>query len=150
MALRRLQAELTDLNRNPLENVSVGPSDDSNILHWKGHILGPSNSPYKGGIFKIDIQFNTDYPFKPPKVKFTTKIYHPNIDEEGAICVALLKNDQWKPATRVNQVLRALVTLLEQPNPEDPLMTDIAEIYVTDQAKFQKTAKDYTKRYASS
>ncbi|KAF9907239.1 hypothetical protein BX616_000500 [Lobosporangium transversale] len=124
MALRRLQAELTDLNRNPLENVSVGPSDDSNILHWKGHILGP--------------------------VKFTTKIYHPNIDEEGAICVALLKNDQWKPATRVNQVLRALVTLLEQPNPEDPLMTDIAEIYVTDQAKFQKTAKDYTKRYASS
>ncbi|KAF9437438.1 hypothetical protein BGZ76_000701 [Entomortierella beljakovae] len=150
MALRRLQAELGDLAKNPVDNVTVGPSDDSNILLWKGSINGPNNSPYKGGIFKIELQFNTDYPFKPPKVKFLTKIYHPNIDEEGAICVALLKNDQWKPATRINQVLRALVTLLEQPNPDDPLMTDIAEIYSNDQAKFQKTAKEHTKKYASA
>ncbi|KAF9109148.1 hypothetical protein BGX27_007942 [Mortierella sp. AM989] len=150
MALRRLQAELLDLGKNPVENVSIGPVDDSNVLHWKGQIMGPNNSPYKGGIFKVELQFNTDYPFKPPKVKFLTKIYHPNIDEEGAICVALLKNDQWKPATRINQVLRALVTLLEQPNPDDPLMTDIAEIYSTDQARFQKTAKEYTKKAAQA
>ncbi|KAF9147190.1 hypothetical protein BG015_011216 [Linnemannia schmuckeri] len=150
MALRRLQAELLDLNKNPIDNVTVGPVDESNVLHWRGQITGPANSPYKGGIFKLDIVFNTDYPFKPPKVKFLTKVYHPNIDEEGAICVALLKNDQWKPATRISQVLKSLVTLLEQPNPDDPLMTDIAEIYSTDQAKFQKNAKEHTKKYASA
>ncbi|KAF9084628.1 hypothetical protein BGX29_011796 [Mortierella sp. GBA35] len=149
MALRRLQAELLDLNKNPIDNVSVGPVDESNVLHWRGTIAGPANSPYKGGNFKLDIVFSTDYPFKPPKVKFLTKIYHPNIDEEGAICVALLKNDQWKPATRVSQVLKSLVTLLEQPNPDDPLMTDIAEIYSTDHAKFQKNAKEHTKKHAS-
>ncbi|KAK3836634.1 MAG: ubiquitin-conjugating enzyme/RWD-like protein [Linnemannia elongata] len=150
MALRRLQAELLDLNKNPIDNVSVGPIDESNVLHWRGQIAGPANSPYKGGIFKLDIVFTTDYPFKPPKVKFLTKVYHPNIDEEGAICVALLKNDQWKPATRISQVLKSLVTLLEQPNPDDPLMTDIAEIYSTDQAKFQKNAKEHTKKHASA
>ncbi|KAG9061111.1 hypothetical protein KI688_007740 [Linnemannia hyalina] len=150
MALRRLQAELLDLNNNPIDSVSVGPVDESNVLHWRGQIAGPANSPYKGGIFKLDIVFTTDYPFKPPKVKFLTKVYHPNIDEEGAICVALLKNDQWKPATRISQVLKSLVALLEQPNPDDPLMTDIAEIYSTDQPKFQKNAKEHTKKYASA
>ncbi|KAF8935291.1 hypothetical protein CPC16_006523 [Podila verticillata] len=148
MALRRLQTELADLNKNPVDNVSVGPLDE-NILHWQGQIMGPSDSPYKGGVFKIDVVFSTDYPFKPPKVKFLTKVYHPNIDEDGAICVALLKNDQWKPATRVNQVLRSLVTLLEQPNPDDPLMTDIAELYTTNHAKFVKNAKEHTKKHAT-
>ncbi|KAG0272804.1 hypothetical protein BGZ95_011411 [Linnemannia exigua] len=150
MALRRLQAELLDLNKNPIENVTIGPIDESNVLHWRGQISGPVNSPYKGGIFNLDIVFSTDYPFKPPKVKFTTRVYHPNIDEEGAICVALLKNDQWKPATRISQVLKSLVMLLEQPNPDDPLMTDIAEIYSTDHAKFLKNAKEMTKKHASA
>ncbi|KAF9578220.1 hypothetical protein BGW38_006097 [Lunasporangiospora selenospora] len=189
MALRRLQAELADLEKNPIENVSVGPFED-NILHWKGtqsssqpklaqdllrnYTVGSrekgravmhhdkvlaggavaeskvakNETPYKGGLFKIDVVFNTDYPFKPPKVKFLTKIYHPNIDEEGAICIALLKSDQWKPATRLNQVLRSLVTLLEAPNPEDPLMTDIAELYSSDLPRFLKTAKEHTRKFA--
>ncbi|KAG0327841.1 hypothetical protein BGZ99_006795 [Dissophora globulifera] len=149
MAVRRLNTELGALTNQPVDNVTVGPTDDSDILHWHGQINGPANSPYKGGIFKFELTFPVEYPFKPPKVKFVTKIYHPNIDEEGAICVALLKYDQWKPATRVTHVLQSLVQLLEEPNPDDPLMTDIAEIYSTDQAKFQKTAKEYTKKYAS-
>ncbi|KAI8602912.1 putative ubiquitin conjugating enzyme E2, partial [Dissophora ornata] len=98
-------------------------------------------SPYKGGVFKIEIIFPADYPFKPPQVTFRTAIYHPNIDINGAICIGLLKSDQWKPATRVTQVLRALVTLLEQPNPDDPLVPEIARKYLEKNAEFLQLAQ---------
>ncbi|KAI9323610.1 ubiquitin-conjugating enzyme/RWD-like protein [Dichotomocladium elegans] len=107
-----------------------------------------ADSPYKGGAFKMDISFSPDYPFKPPTMKFITKVYHPNIDDDGSICVDLLKADVWKPATRVAQVLQAIAILLENPNPDDALVGSIAEVYNTNRAKYNKTAKEYTKKYA--
>ncbi|RKO85105.1 putative ubiquitin-conjugating enzyme E2-16 kDa, partial [Blyttiomyces helicus] len=83
-------------------------------------------------------------------VKFVTKIYHPNIDEDGSICIGLLKTDEWKPATKLTHVLTALSQLLETPNPDDALQASIAEVYKTDRAKFTKTAKDWVKKYASA
>ncbi|CAO3612700.1 unnamed protein product [Cunninghamella blakesleeana] len=113
-----------------------------------GTLSGPVESPYNGGSFKVDLVFPADYPFKPPKVKFITKVYHPNIDEDGAICLDILKSDHWKPSTKIVHVMESLIMLLEHPNPEDSLVASIAEVYNTNRDKFNKTVKQYVEKYA--
>ncbi|KAM0754057.1 ubiquitin-conjugating enzyme [Meredithblackwellia eburnea MCA 4105] len=147
-ATRRLTKELADLQKDLPPNVEVEIPDEANIFRWTGYLTGPDTSAYKGGEFKIDITFPTEYPFKSPTVKFVTRIYHPNVTEEGALCIGLLKADAWKPSTKIDQVLRALVQLLEEPAPEDALEAQIAEIYVKDKATFTKNAQEYVKKYA--
>ncbi|KNC96388.1 uncharacterized protein SPPG_08287 [Spizellomyces punctatus DAOM BR117] len=147
MALRRIHKEMADLARAPQPNASAGPVDESDVLHWSGRLVAPDESAYKGGVFKITIEFPTDYPFKPPKVKFATKIYHPNVDDDGSICIGLLKSEIWKPSTKLVDVLTALVDLLQNPVPEDALQPSIAQIYNSDPAKFKKTAKEWVKKY---
>ncbi|RUP46716.1 ubiquitin-conjugating enzyme/RWD-like protein [Jimgerdemannia flammicorona] len=154
MALKRIQKELVELTRNPPTGVSAEPIEED-LFHWQGNgpphcnqegSLETSSSVYRGGTFKLDIVFSPDYPFKPPQVKFTTRIYHPNIDEEGAICVGLLKTDVWKPATKIVQVLMAIAFLLDNPNPDDALVASIAEVYNTDKKKFAKAAQEHVKK----
>ncbi|CAG8467782.1 9065_t:CDS:2 [Diversispora eburnea] len=96
------------------------PTDDEDLFSWTGTILGP--------------------------IKFITRIYHPNVDDDGSICVNLLKTDVWKPATKISHVLEAILSLLENPNPDDALVSSIAEIYNVNRVKFIKTAKDFVKK----
>ncbi|KAG8523149.1 Ubiquitin-conjugating enzyme E2 D1, partial [Galemys pyrenaicus] len=86
---------------------------------------------YQGGVFFLTVHFPTDYPFKPPKIAFTTKIYHPNINSNGSICLDILRS-QWSPALTVSKVLLSICSLLCDPNPDDPLVPDIAQIYKSD------------------
>ena len=100
MSVKRINKEIGDLRRDAPENCSAGPVDEANIYTWGAMIMGPSGTPYAGGMFKLLIQFPTDYPFKPPKVTFNTKIYHPNIDNLGRICLDIFK-DKWSPALQI-------------------------------------------------
>jgi len=109
--------------------------------------MGPAESPYAGGVYFLNIHFPADYPFKPPKLQFTTRIYHPNINANGSICLDILK-DQWSPALTISKVLLSLSSLLTDPNPDDPLVPEIAQIYKTDREKFVNTAKEWTRKYA--
>ena len=97
--------------------------------------MGPKDSPYEDGVFFMSITFPSDYPFKAPKCSFTTKIYHPNINANGSICLDILK-DQWSPALTISKVLLSISSLLCDANPDDPLVPEIAQIYKTNRAKF--------------
>ncbi|KAG5492001.1 hypothetical protein GH5_00900 [Leishmania sp. Ghana 2012 LV757] len=147
MALRRIQKELKDLEKDPPANTSGGPVNDSDLFNWKATIIGPEDSPYAGGLFFLNIHFPSDYPFKPPKLQFTTKIYHPNINNNGGICLDILKG-QWSPALTISKVLLSVCSLLTDPNPDDPLVPDIARQYKTDRSAFNKTAAEWTRQYA--
>ncbi|XP_075395166.1 ubiquitin-conjugating enzyme E2-17 kDa-like isoform X2 [Tenrec ecaudatus] len=105
------------------------------------------NSPYQGGIFFLSINFPTDYPYHPPKITFTTRIYHPNISKRGNICLDIL-NSEWSPALTIAKVLLSICSLLCDPNPDDPLIPSIAKTYKTDREMYDKLAKKYTHKYA--
>jgi len=144
--VHRLRNELLDLQNNPPANCSAGIVEDD-IYHWQATILGPEGSPYEGGIFYLQIQFPLDYPFKPPKVSFLTKIYHCNINSTGNICLDILK-DQWSPALTINKVLLSICSLMDDQNPDDPLMIDIANLYINNKEEFFYKAQAYTLQYA--
>jgi len=135
-----------DLGRDPPSNCSAGPVGDD-MFTWQATIMGPGESPYQGGVFFLQIKFPTDYPFKPPRIQFNTKIYHPNINSNGGICLDILK-DQWSPALTISKVLLSICSLLTDPNPNDPLVPEIAQLYKTNKAEYEKTAREWTRKYA--
>uniref|UniRef100_A0A8C5IYM6 Ubiquitin conjugating enzyme E2 E1 n=1 Tax=Junco hyemalis TaxID=40217 RepID=A0A8C5IYM6_JUNHY len=112
---KRIQKELAEITLDPPPNCSAGPKGD-NIYEWRSTILGPPGSVYEGGVFFLDITFSPDYPFKPPKVTFRTRIYHCNINSQGVICLDILK-DNWSPALTISKVLLSICSLLTDCNP---------------------------------
>ena len=147
MALKRIQKELIEFSEDPPSNCSAGPIDDD-LFSWNATILGPDDSPYQGGIFSLNIRFPADYPFKPPKISFETKIYHCNINSNGAICLDILK-DNWSPALTISKVLLSISSLMTDPNPDDPLVPNIASLLKTNKEEHDKNAKNWTMLYAS-
>ncbi|KAJ4488029.1 ubiquitin-conjugating enzyme/RWD-like protein [Lentinula aciculospora] len=144
-ALRRLQKELRDINNNPLENLLVETKDD-NLFQWECTIIAEPDSPYRGGKFKFSLSLPQNFPFKAPSVTFNTKIYHPGINEEGAICVPVLR-DEWRPSVTLATVLSIIQEKLNNPSPDDPFEPDIAALLKNDKTKFLATAKEWTKNF---
>ncbi|CAF2126940.1 unnamed protein product [Brassica rapa subsp. trilocularis] len=144
MASKRILKELKDLQKDPPSNCSAGPVAED-MFHWQATIMGPPDSPYAGGVFLVSIHFPPDYPFKPPKVSFKTRVYHPNINSNGSICLDILK-EQWSPALTISKVLLSICSLLTDPNPDDPLVPEIAHMYKTDKSKYESTARSWTQK----
>ncbi|KAJ2021109.1 hypothetical protein GGI01_000780 [Coemansia sp. RSA 376] len=143
---KRIQKELAEISLDPPSNCSAGPKGDT-LYEWVSTIVGPSDSPYSGGVFFLDIHFPQEYPFKPPKIIFRTRIYHCNINSQGQICLDILK-DNWSPALTISKVLLSICSLLTDANPHDPLVHSIAQQLLNNRAEHDRTAKEWTKRYA--
>ena len=145
-SLRRLQKELKDLTEKPPANCSGGPKD-GDVCKWQAAIVGPDGTPFSGGCFMLDLNFPTDYPFKPPTIEFKTKMYHPNINEKGQVCLPMLK-ESWSPALTSSKILEALTDLLKTPNIDSPLTPEVATQYKTDPEKYEATVREYVTKYA--
>jgi len=147
MALpKRIIKETERLVKEPVQGISATPHED-NLRYFDVTIDGPSQSPYEGGCFKLELFLPDDYPMTPPKVRFLTKIYHPNIDRLGRICLDVLKSN-WSPALQIRTILLSIQALLGAPNPDDPLANDVAQAWKEDQAQAIKTAQEWTQEYA--
>ncbi|GBM19717.1 Ubiquitin-conjugating enzyme E2 2 [Araneus ventricosus] len=148
MALKRIRKELQDLQTDPPAQCSAGPVDDD-LFNWEATIMGPPDSPYEGGVFSLTIHFSANYPFEPPEVFFKTRIYHPNIykDGGGGICLDILESE-WSPALTIPKVLLSICSLLCDPNPDDAVDTEIADVYETDREMYNQLARSWTMKYA--
>ena len=144
----RIKKEYQDIIKEKNSNVQV-KLVSNDYRHWKGRIKGPIDTCYQGGIFDVDIIIPDDYPFKPPKMKFDTKIWHPNISSvTGAICLDILKND-WTPALTIRTALISLQALMCEPVPNDPQDAVVAKQYMSDIKLFNETAKHWVEEYAN-
>ena len=145
----RINKEFQELQKNKKDASVQVRLVDGNIRHWKGRIKGPIDTCYQGGTFDVDIIIPEDYPFKPPKMKFDTKIWHPNISSQtGAICLDILKNE-WTPALTIRTALISLQALMCEPVPDDPQDAVVAKQYMTDIKLFNQTAKHWVEEYAN-
>ena len=147
MSAKRITKEMVDMLSSPVDNCTAGPVNPEDPYLWHGTIIGPEKSPYEGGLFRLQIKFPIDYPFKPPAVTFLTKVYHPNINSSGGICLDILK-DAWVPSLTIGKVLLSISSLLTDPNPKDPLVPEIARMYEMNRDEFDRLAREYTQMYA--
>ncbi|XP_054826471.1 ubiquitin/ISG15-conjugating enzyme E2 L6 isoform X2 [Eublepharis macularius] len=146
-ASRRVAKELDEIKKARFHCFQNIEADETNVLLWKG-LLVPADHPYNGGAFWIEISFPCEYPLKPPKITFKTKIYHPNVDEKGQVCLPIISNENWKPTTKIDQVIQALITLVNKPEPAHPLRADLAEEFTKDYERFLCNAEDYTHEFS--
>eukprot|EP00298_Acanthocystis_sp_HF-20_P011499 c19424_g2_i1.p1 GENE.c19424_g2_i1~~c19424_g2_i1.p1 ORF type:complete len:166 (-),score=33.20 c19424_g2_i1:31-480(-) len=142
----RIQKEWKYLEQDPPSFCYASPIGND-IFRGQGYIIGPADTPYAGGVFLLSIVFPPDYPFRPPKVQFNTKMYHPNINADGRISLDILR-EQWCPVLTISTVFVSISSLLDDPNPDDPLVPDIAHQYKTNRAEYDRIAKEWTRKYA--
>ncbi|KAL9131144.1 MAG: hypothetical protein Q9217_000845 [Psora testacea] len=144
---KRIIKETERLMAEPVPGISAVPHED-NLRYFDVKIHGPSQSPYEGGIFKLELFLPDDYPMTPPKIRFLTKIYHPNIDKLGRICLDVLKSN-WSPALQIRTILLSIQALLGAPNPDDPLANDVAQEWKVNEPAAIQTAKEWTRHVLS-
>jgi len=141
---KRLNKELSKLKEEADKLDGIIIEDPKDILEWNAKIIGPPDTPYQDGIFNIQLKFDSDYPKRPPSVKFLTYMYHPNIYRDGKICIDILQNE-WTPAQNVRTILYSIRSLLMDPNPSSPANREAAELFNKDRIAYENKVKELIK-----
>ena len=149
-ALKYLKQEYNNLQNDPIISLgcTVGLINNNDIFHWKISLMGPSDTPYAGGMFFLTADFPDNYPIGKPEVKFINKIYHLNVSPfDGHVCISTL--NRWKPKTPFYDIMTSIFALFYNQNPADPYSSDMAEEFQNNKAEFDKKAREWTQQYAS-
>jgi len=143
-ARRRLIRDFQRLQKDPPFGVNGAP-EENDIMKWTAVIFGPTDTPWEGGTFKLTLDFSEEYPNKPPKVKFVTKMFHPNIYADGSICLDILSN-QWSPSYDVASVLTSIQSLLCDPNPLSPANHEAARLFQENRKEYNRKVADFVEK----
>jgi len=145
-----LKKQLAELKKKPVEGFSAGLANDDDIYKWEVLIIGPPDTPFEGGFFKAALDFPREYPLRPPKMRFVTDIWHPNIDKDGNVCISILHepgddkwgyekaNERWLPIHTVESIMISVISMLADPNDESPANVDAAKQWRENYAEFKK------------
>ncbi|KAF3396221.1 Ubiquitin-conjugating enzyme E2 1 [Penicillium rolfsii] len=148
---RRIAKELADIHADAHSQITaepIGGQDD--VTHLRGTFPGPPDTPYEGGTYKVDIKIPTDYPFRPPLMKFETKVWHPNVSSQtGAICLDTLSS-AWSPVLTIKSALISLQSLLSTPEPKDPQDAEVANMMLQRPDEFKRVAREWAVIYAGA
>ncbi|CAM9281924.1 unnamed protein product [Heterosigma akashiwo] len=158
-AAELLRRQLHELNRNPPEGVSVGLVDDDNIFEWELMIVGPPDTLYEGGFFQARLNFPSDFPNMPPEMTFISEMWHPNVYEDGKVCISILHppgedkfNDQetaeerWRPILGVESIIISVISMLSDPNDESPANIDAAVMFRNDLKEFKRRVRQVIRK----
>ncbi|KAJ5562431.1 hypothetical protein N7535_003116 [Penicillium sp. DV-2018c] len=149
--MRRMAKEIADIHADTHSQIKVEPfGQEDDVTHLRGSFPGPPGTPYEGGTFDVDIKIPTDYPFRPPTMKFETKVWHPNISSQtGAICLDTL-GSAWSPVLTVKSALLSLQSLLSTPEPKDPQDAEVANMLLKTPKEFERVAREWAILYAGA
>lgn len=143
---KRLQKELSTILKANLRDICVDIKDE-NIAIWTVAMKGPVNTPYEGGLFEVICTFPDNYPFGAPDILFSTAIFHPNISNNGKVCLSIFQGE-WSGSITMQRVLLSILSLLASPNVDDPLVPEVANLYKKDYGEYVRLAKKHTIKYA--
>ncbi|XP_003389722.1 PREDICTED: ubiquitin-conjugating enzyme E2 G2-like [Amphimedon queenslandica] len=157
-ALKRLIQEYKELTLNPPEGIVAGPKSDNNFFEWEALITGPEDSPFDGGVFAAELVFPQDYPLNPPKMKFISEIFHPNVYLDGRVCISILHTpgddplgyetaaERWSPVQSIEKILLSVVSMLAEPNDESGANVDASKMWRENRDQFNKIAAGLVKK----
>jgi len=148
----RIPKEYEKLTKDPLENIIL-EMQPSNIYEWKFVIFGPKDSPYEGGVYEGILSIPKEYPMRPPQVKFTSKLFHPNVYHDGKLCISILHEgkdetgyehelDRWRPINNIRTVFISIISLLHDPNADSAANLDAAKLWRDNREGYNKRIKD--------
>jgi len=150
VAYKRLMKEYKELSQNPPEGIIAGPVSEDNMYEWEAYISGPSDTEYEGGVFVARLKFPQDYPLNPPKMRFISEVWHPNVYQNGEVCISILhppgedpahyedSSERWSPVQSVEKILISVMSMLAEPNDESPANVDAAKMWRDNRVEYKK------------